>query len=196
MTRPLVVNLGLPRTGTSSLREAMTMLGWSAQINPYDRARLELLFAGRAREAIDRDLAAGHTFLSEPYYAFAGAVLEALRPGEIPLVTLRSGEAWMGSMGRRAAKATYTPVPPWLHPFTPFTAEQQMLLWLWRGRDPSGGAAQKAWERATALADEGRARPLLLCDQPETAWRQLYAALQADGSQPMPPIPFPHANAS
>lgn len=187
---PLAINVGLPRTGTSSFRAAMRRLGWSVQTDPFDPTRIDLLMRGKVREAIERDVAAGFNFLSEPYYIAADAAAREVRAmGGIALCTLRREEEWKRSVrayteGKRER--------PWLMDLPLTTFAQRVLALAWRGipcdlewdaMDPD------VFGPEDAPYDAGES--LYLCgEQSEFNWFYLFETLGRDW-----PEPFPHVNA-
>lgn len=110
----MIIGIGLPRTGTSSLRVAVERLGYKAQTNPFDPRRLDNLFAGNVRAAVEADLASGATYLSEPYYAFVPGLVEAFPEAKF-IHTLRSSYSWKNSWRRYHRK---TPQHTLYHPHT------------------------------------------------------------------------------
>lgn len=145
----LVVNVGLPRTGTSSVRRAMGYLGWRVQDDPFANWRLKLLFGGHVIEAIEADVKAGFDFLSEPYYAWGQQVAaEVARLGGICFQTVREPGSWVASLERQAERPRL--IRPDFHPSTERPAEHVLLA----TRDGGGvlqPVALRAWLSAAAV---------------------------------------------
>ena len=97
--RPSIINLGLPRTGTTSLHAAAERLGlkslhiWAAgEHDPATRARLE------RSEGPERTFLRGFDVLGDtPFYALR-PVLERVFPDARLIATVRPREDWIRSM--------------------------------------------------------------------------------------------------
>ncbi len=130
--RGLVINLGLPRTGTSSVRAAMRQLGYKVQDDPFAPWRVQLLLRDprplveRVGDMLDADFAAGYEFLSEPYNFVPDEVIGVVRPdlhlygrellsrGSIPMdatvfATRREAASWVASVVDRLPPRAFRP---------------------------------------------------------------------------------------
>jgi hypothetical protein len=95
MLRPdqKVFGLGLSKTGTSSLTEALERLGIRSIHYPHDAATLDELRAGDYRLSILREYQAVVDIPVAPFYA----QLDAAWPGSRFILTVREREAWLRS---------------------------------------------------------------------------------------------------
>jgi len=182
----LVMNVGLPRTGTTSLRRAMTLLGWRAQEDPYQARRMELLLAGKVREAVEADLADGFTYLSEPYYCRAPEAVDAVRAlGGVALCTLREREAWLASVRAQGwARTPPTPMPGWGTLTLGPPGGECLLRHAWLGWPLADHQARAAWsENWVAACIRLRAPGLQLCQERplRSPWEQLMGVLRDEG---------------
>ncbi|MFF8690998.1 sulfotransferase family protein [Streptomyces sp. NPDC015144] len=92
--RPKVFGLGLPRTGTRSLRSALHLLGYDVAHYPVDRPSLDTLVRGDARFP-----------LLEHYDGLVDAAaipcfreLDAVHRGAKFILTIRDKESWLASL--------------------------------------------------------------------------------------------------
>lgn len=191
--RPLVFGLGLPRTGTSSLRAAMAELGWRAQTDPFEERRLQLLFEGRITEAVGRDLAAGYTYLSEPYFAFADQVREAY-PSAVMIYTVRDFVSWRTSLKAFLSDRPRRSMPYFVASRDAFTPAQRVLIALAWGRWLPWLTPTAAWWRS--MADAPHARSIDVCKG--EGWLDLIDALgpAAPARIDVHLSRFPHHNAT
>lgn len=187
MPRPLVFGLGLPRTGTSSLRAAMAQLGWRVQTDPFAERRLQRLFAGDVRGAVKADIAAGYTYLSEPYGAFAEQVLDAF-PRVPAIITVRDQGAWKRSLRRYLeGRPPRRQRPSWAKPRR--GAQRVLASLVWGGKPPLLSTSAAWW---TSLALCAREQVLMLDVCAGQGWGELCPFL----GWPVPGVPFPRENAT
>ena len=96
---PYVVNVGLPRTGTSSFAAATEMLGFQS-LHIWHEAEKDPevlnMFIGNQDEARNF-LSQYHTLSDTPFYAFRD-VFEKYYPDTLLVYTTRSKESWVQSM--------------------------------------------------------------------------------------------------
>lgn len=106
MSRPLVFNIGLNRSGTTSLAEAFTVLGLRAVHFRYEGHRLFDIV--RANLAIGCRPFGGLDTRFDFFSDFAGQLcfrqVDAAYPGSRFIVTLRKLEDWLDSRERKVRK--------------------------------------------------------------------------------------------
>lgn len=104
MSRILIA--GLPKTGTSTVVEALRTLGFSALTNPYNRARVgQLLDGDVSLPATDWPY---DVLWDAPTFAWWREIVEA-HPDTKVILTCREQAAWMDSVRRHFARAKYSP---------------------------------------------------------------------------------------
>jgi hypothetical protein len=189
----------------------MVMLGWRAQTDPFEERRLQMLFSGQVREAIERDVAAGFTYLSEPYFAFADEVCRAY-PGAPVVYTVRDFAAWRASLKTFLADRPRRSEPCVITTRTGsggverLTAAQRILVSLAYGRWLPWLTPTAAWARS--LASAPKCATLDVCkgegwaelgDVLYEQWSKRFSGAAFEVSRvPLPPglPPFPHHNAT
>lgn len=105
--RPKVFGLGLPRTGTRSLRAALHLLGWDVAHYPVDRASLDALIRGDG----GFPLLEHYDGLADPAAIPCFRALDARHPGAKFVLTVREKGGWLASLERNWAQAA-APGPP------------------------------------------------------------------------------------
>ena len=106
---PILINVGLPRTGTQSLDELMTQLGYKCGHIGYGEHDLEALneFARTGKGKIF-EFMKGFDFLGDsPYYGLIEAFL-AFYPKTNLIATARDKKSWIQSLNNKhQAQSTY-----------------------------------------------------------------------------------------
>jgi len=141
-----IIGIGLPRTGTSSLREAMRILGYRVQGDPYNARRMRRLADGDLAGAIRHDTAQRYTYLSEPYYGWAPQVVAA---GWRAIITTRELGPWKASLTAYTRRKPRGVRPEWLRPRT---SAQRILRSMAFGGRPPIVSPTAAWSSHLALA--------------------------------------------
>lgn len=102
-----VFGIGLGRTGTRSLNEALNILGIKAIHWPRDRRVFELLSNGIYRLPILEEYQAITDIVAAPYYA----QFDREYPGSKFILTVREKESWLASVAKNVGSAEDYRVP-------------------------------------------------------------------------------------
>ena len=181
-----VFGLGLSKTGTSSLTEALNLLGIPAAHYPHDELTYRELRAGHYRLSILEELQAASDITVAPFYA----QLDTAFPGSKFILTVREKEAWL-----RSCETHWRLLMQWQENFPDFKRFHEFAC------AATYGAIEFSRERfsyvydthARNIRDYFRERPgdLLVMDIcAGEGWEQLCPFLGLAA----PPRPFPHAN--
>jgi hypothetical protein len=184
MQRPFVFGIGLSRTGTYSLTEALNVLGWSSVHFPHDERTFVQLRTGDLRLDILRD----HDSVTDtpvvPYYR----QLDDLFPDSRFVLTVRDPADWLEA----AERFWYNDRADQLHdPFHQFINTAVYGVWTFERK-----RFQDVYERHLRdVREYFRDRPekLLVLDiRGGEGWDPLCEFLDS----PAPDRPFPHRNTS
>jgi hypothetical protein len=181
-----VFGLGLSKTGTSSLTEALNLLGIPAVHYPHDERTYQELLAGHYRLSILEEFQAASDIPVAPFYA----QLDRAFPGSKFVLTVREREAWL-----RSCEVHWRLMDEWLDNFPDFKRFHEFAC------AASYGTLQFERERFSRAYEEHernvrdyfRQRPgdLLVLDIcGGEGWEKLCPFLELDA----PPVAFPHAN--
>lgn len=181
-----VFGLGLSKTGTSSLTEALNLLGVPSVHYPHDGRTLEELRAGRFRLSILEEFQGVTDIPVAPFYA----QLDTAFPGSKFVLTVRKRWAWL-----RSCEAHWRLMGDWLDNFPDFKRFHEFACAAAYGtltfdRERFSRAYE---EHGRGVLDYFRERPgdLLVMDIcAGEGWEKLCPFL----GLPAPAAPFPHAN--
>lgn len=181
-----VFGLGLSKTGTSSLTEALNLLGIPSAHYPHDERTLEELRAGRFRLSILERLQGVTDIPVAPFYA----QLDRAFPGSKFVLTVREREAWL-----RSCEVHWRLMDEWLGNFPDFRRFHEFAC---RAAYGALGFDRERFSRAYEehernVREHFRGRPgdLLVIDIcAGEGWEKLCPFLGLTA----PPAPFPHAN--
>ncbi len=181
---PKVFGIGLSRTGTTSLTEALRALGYRAVHFP-----LAIVREDEGRLTLDARAAARFDALTDTPAALLFRELDAAFPGSKFILTTRRTEAWLASMRRLRASYAFLR-------FIPKVAQLTEALYGPRTYDDEQTLrARFARHRAQVEAyfSKRMERDVLVLDfESGDGWRELCAFLGRE----VPHAPFPHANRS
>ncbi|BCS31451.1 hypothetical protein TBR22_A06520 [Luteitalea sp. TBR-22] len=183
-----VFGLGLSKTGTSSLAEALTLLGIRTIHYPSDATTLRELRAGCTSLTVMASYDAAVDIPVAPYYA----QLDAAYPGSKFILTVREEGAWL-----RSVELHWQLMMDWWQRAEDFRRFQEFISGVVYGAvefDRDRFARAYAQHRAGVLAYfAGRPDDLLVMDVAAgDGWDALCPFLGVP--TPNPPVPFPHAN--
>ena len=181
-----VFGLGLSKTGTSSLTEALNLLGVPSIHYPHDARTLQELRAGRYRLSILDEFQGATDIAVAPFYA----QLDRAFPGSRFILTVREKEAWL-----RSCEVHWRLLMQWWENFPDFKRFHEFASAC------AYGAVEFSRERFSSVYDTHaagvrayfRERPgdLLVMDIcAGDGWEKLCPFLGLDA----PAAPFPHAN--
>lgn len=181
-----VFGLGLSKTGTSSLTDALNLLGVRAVHYPHDERTYRELRAGRYRLSVLEEFQAIADIPVAPFYA----QLDGAFPGSKFVLTVREREAWL-----RSCEAHWRLLMQWWENFPDFKRFHEFAS------AATYGAIEFSRERfsfvydthARNVRDYFRRRPgdLLVLDIcAGEGWEKLCPFLGLEA----PPAPFPHSN--
>ena len=181
-----VFGLGLSKTGTSSLAEALDLLGIRTIHYPSDEATFDCLREGRYRLPILDEYQGAVDIPIAPFYA----ELDAEYPGSRFVLTVREPEAWL-----RSVELHWELMMDWWHRYPDFKRFQEFIGALVYGSVEFSRdrflAAYESHRRDVERYFRGRPGDLLVLDLcGGEGWEQLCPFLGVE----IPPIPFPHAN--
>lgn len=179
-SRPKVFGIGLSKTGTSSLTEALTTLGYRAAHNPTDDGTLLALLTGTIQcAALEKNDAVCDIVFSRHFRE-----LDRLYPNSLFILTERDKASWHASCERHWASRKVSLSRLWNEDLVDFnvygTAKYRFSLF---------DVAYDAHYRAVSeyFADRpGRLLHLNICSGER--WKPLCAFLK----RPIPLVPFPH----
>lgn len=187
MTRK-VFGLGLSKTGTSSLAEALTHLGIRTIHYPWDALTLRELQSGCNRLTVMETYDGAVDIPVAPYYA----QLDKAYPGSRFILTLRQQDAWL-----RSAELHWQLMMDWWQRSDDFRRFQEFISMVVFGtttfdRDRFAAAYESHRDAVVAYFD-GRPDDLLIMDiAGGDGWDVLCPFLGLPA--PAPTVPFPHAN--
>ncbi len=174
----MVFGIGLSKTGTNSLNEALCTLGYRSLHYPD----CVLMLAGRYDDAL-----CGHDAATDISVAAFFRELDAAYPGSKFILTVRSLGAWLRSVGEHMARRP----PESMHPGEP-RGEVRLRLYGTRGWDAD--LFVEAYRRHTAAVRAhfaGRQGDLLVLDVCNgEGWEKLCPFL----GRPIPAAAFPALN--
>ncbi|HVR98764.1 MAG TPA: sulfotransferase [Thermoanaerobaculia bacterium] len=181
-----VFGLGLSKTGTSSLAEALDRLGIRTIHYPCDESTFECLRNGRYRLPVLEEYQGAVDIPVAPFYA----QLDAEYPGSRFVLTVREPEAWL-----RSVELHWELMMDWWHRYPDFKRFQEFISARVYG---SAGFSRErflhAYEthrRNVERYFRGRPHDLLVIDIcGGEGWEKLCPFLGVE----VPAAPFPHAN--
>ena len=181
-----VFGLGLSKTGTSSLAEALNQLGIRTIHYPYDKSTFECLRNGRYRLPVLEEYQGAVDIPVAPFFA----QLDAEYPGSRFVLTVRDPEAWL-----RSVELHWELMMEWCHQYPDFKRFQEFISSCVYG---SVGFSRErflyAYEthrRNVACYFRDRPGDLLVLDIcGGQGWEALCPFLGLE----IPDAPFPHAN--
>ncbi len=181
-----VFGLGLSKTGTSSLAEALNLLGIRTIHYPSDESTFECLRDGRYRLPILEEYQGAVDIPVAPFYA----QLDAEYPGSRFVLTIRDPEPWL-----RSVELHWRLMMDWWENYPDFKRFQGFISARVYG---SVGFSRERF--LDAYDTHGRNVAHYFKDRPDDllvldicggeGWEKLCSFLGAD----IPDIPFPHAN--
>lgn len=177
LSRPIVLGIGLSKTGTTSLNSALEVLGWDARHNPTDLLRLD-----GGRLSIDVEAARRREALTDlPVARFFRELDEAI-PGARFVVTTRSLDSWLPS----AKNHFYAP--------SPHAAECELIRQVYGAEAFDAERFAEGYRRHYAAVERhfaDRPRDALVLDVRDSdKWERLCAFL----GEPVPDVPYPASN--
>jgi hypothetical protein len=181
-----VFGLGLSKTGTSSLAEALNQLGIRTIHYPSDESTFECLRSGRYRLPILEEYQGAVDIPIAPFYA----QLDAEYPGSCFVLTVRDPEAWL-----RSVELHWELMMDWWHRYPEFKRFQEFISMRLYG---SVGFDRERFLSAYEMHRDNveryfKDRPgdLLVLDVcGGEGWERLCPFLGVEA----PEAPFPHAN--
>lgn len=181
-----VFGLGLSKTGTSSLTDALNLLGIPSVHYPHDERTLRELRAGRFRLSLLEEFQGVTDIPVAPFYA----QLDRAFPGSRFVLTVREREAWL-----RSCEVHWRLMDEWLDNFPDFKRFHEFACAAAYGtlKYDRGRFARAYEEHERRVRDYFRERPgdLLVLDIcGGDGWEKLCAFLGLTA----PAAPFPHAN--
>jgi len=184
--RRKVFGIGLSKTGTSSLTEALTHLGIRSVHYPYDDATYHELRGGRYRLSILEDYDGVADIPVAPFFA----QLDAAYPGSKFVLTVRDKGAWL-----RSAEVHWRLMMEWWNNFPQFKRFHEFISACTYGTIEFSAErfsyAYDAHEREVHRHFADRPDDLLVLDICSgEGWEKLCPFLGLD----VPDAPFPHAN--
>jgi hypothetical protein len=186
LTRGKIFCLGLSKTGTSSLTEALNLLGLRAIHYPQDERTFRELRAGRYRLPLLEEYDAVSDIPVAPFYA----QFDAEYPGSKFILTVREREAWL-----RSCEQHWRLMEEWLPNFPEFARVHEFASACAYGSVGFSRArfafAYDAHLRNVAEYFRGRESDLLVLDVcAGEGWEKLCPFLGLEA----PDAPFPRAN--
>lgn len=181
-----VFGLGLSKTGTSSLTDALNLLGIRSAHYPHDARTLCELRAGRYRLSILEEFQGVTDIPVAPFYA----QLDRAFPNSRFILTVRERAAWL-----RSCEVHWRLMDEWLDNFPDFKRFHEFACTAAYGtlKFDRERFARAYEEHERGVRDYFRERPgdLLVLDIcGGNGWEELCTFLDMDA----PPAPFPHAN--
>ncbi|MEJ7812700.1 MAG: sulfotransferase family protein [Gemmatimonadaceae bacterium] len=183
---PKVFGIGLSKTGTSSLTEALNMLGVRSVHYPHDDDTFRELRDGNYRLSVLREYDGVVDIPVAPFFA----QLDAQYPGSKFILTVRGREAWL-----RSIELHWRLMMDWWHNFPQFKRFHEFISACAYGSIGFNAErfsyAYDAHEREVRRHFAGRPHALLVLDIcGGEGWERLCPFLGAA----VPDVPFPHAN--
>ncbi|HEX8475252.1 MAG TPA: sulfotransferase [Pyrinomonadaceae bacterium] len=181
-----VFGLGLSKTGTSSLTEALNLLGVKAIHYPHDEATYEELSGGNYRLSLLKEFQAVTDMPVAPFYA----QFDALYPESKFVLTLREKEAWL-----RSCEMHWRLMSEWWHNFPQFKKFHEFISACVYGthgfnRERFSFVYDTHVRNVREYFKERRGDLLLMDICGGDGWEKLCAFLGVA----VPNAPFPHAN--
>jgi hypothetical protein len=182
-----VFGLGLSKTGTSSLTEALNLVGIRSVHYPFDERTLEELKAGCYRLSILEEYQGIMDLPVAPFYA----QLDRVYPGSKFILTVRERASWL-----RSCELHWRLMSEWLENFPQFKRFQEFIGACVYGTHGFNrerfSYVYETHERNVREYFKDRAGDLLLMDIcGGEGWEKLCPFL---GVEPPRDTPFPHAN--
>jgi hypothetical protein len=174
---PKIVGVGFQKTGTSSLRDALRVLGY--QVGDNNKQMLWPIVAGRW-DRVWRKVARYHAVEDNPW-PLIYRELDQQFPGSKFILTLRAEDHWYRSVKRHIG-FTANPMHEWI-----YGRGQSVPAW----HPDNTRAVYRRHNAAVRAYFRDRPGDLLVVDWTQgDAWPELCAFLGCA----VPDVPFPHAN--
>lgn len=181
-----IFGLGLSKTGTSSLEEALNILGFPTIHYPFDLATYNELRRGEYKLSILQQYRGIVDIPVAPYYA----QLDKAYPGSKFILTVRNIESWL-----KSAEKHWELMMKWWHNYPEFKKFHEFIgAAVYGSIEFNEGRFRFVYNTHVKNVIDyfsGRDNDLLVIDICSgEGWKKLCEFLQV----PLPEVPFPHAN--